>query len=119
MAHLFTLDEARSVLTEAGPSIRAFLEQRADFAELRLALQRESADAHGGVAELKALEARLDQHLSTLRDVGVQIKSIAPLLLDFPALRDDRTVLLCWLEGEEALAWYHPLELGLMGRRPL
>jgi hypothetical protein len=28
-------------------------------------------------------------------------------------------VLLCWREGEEALAWYHPEELGYLGRAPI
>ena len=28
-------------------------------------------------------------------------------------------LLLCWLEGDRALAWYHRLDLGFAGRRPL
>jgi hypothetical protein len=28
-------------------------------------------------------------------------------------------VLLCWLEGEEELAWYHHVGLGFAGRRRL
>jgi arsenite methyltransferase len=28
-------------------------------------------------------------------------------------------VLLCWLEGDPKLSWYHRLDLGFAGRRPL
>jgi len=116
---VFTIEEARAVLADAERSIAAFIELRAEFAELRWTLEHDRASASGGIAELKALEARLDTHMSPLRDHGVQIKGFAPLLLDFPATRDGRSVLLCWLEGEAELAWWHPVELGIMGRRRL
>jgi hypothetical protein len=116
---IFTLDEARAALADHQAAIARFLQRRADFAELRWALQHERSTARGGVAELKALEAHLDAELSGLRDLGVQIKGIAPLLLDFPAILDGQTILLCWLEGEPSVAWYHRVELGILGRRPL
>jgi hypothetical protein len=116
---LFTVDEARAVLAGAEGSIATFIDLRAQFAELRWKLEHDRASAAGGIAELKALEARLDTHLGPLRDRGVQVKGFAPLLLDFPATRDGHPVLLCWLEGEPELAWWHPVELGLMGRRRL
>jgi hypothetical protein len=41
------------------------------------------------------------------------------VLVDFPAVIDGHDVLLCWLEGEPDLGWYHPTELGFPGRRRL
>lgn len=116
---MFTVEEARTLLAEHRESIADFLTLRAEFAELRHTLEQEGPSARGGVPELKALEARLDLALSGLRDRGVQIKGIAPLLLDFASQRNGEHVLLCWLEGEPELVWYHPVALGLMGRRPL
>lgn len=115
----FTVDEARSLLAEIRGTLAAFVDERAAFAELRWALDHEPAAADGGMAELKAFEARLDALVATLRDHGIQVKGIAPLLLDFPATLGGRPVLLCWLEGDEVLAWYHRTELGFLGRRPL
>jgi hypothetical protein len=115
----FTVDEARALLAEIRGSLATFVAQRAAFAQLRWALDHEPASADGGMAELKALEARLDALLAALGDHGIQVKGIAPLLLDFPATLDGQSVLLCWLEGDDALAWYHRTELGFMGRRPL
>jgi hypothetical protein len=39
--------------------------------------------------------------------------------VDFPADRDGVPVLLCWLEGEAELGWYHRADLGFAGRRRL
>lgn len=33
---------------------------------------------------------------------GIDLKGLAPLLIDFPAVLDGEPVLLCWLEGESA-----------------
>jgi hypothetical protein len=40
-------------------------------------------------------------------------------LVDFPAVVDGETVFLCWRSDESELAWYHPVEEGFPGRRPL
>ena len=48
---------------------------------------------------------------------GVQVKDPREGLLDFPAKRDGRDVLLCWKVGEPTLAFWHEPEEGLAGRR--
>jgi hypothetical protein len=41
-------------------------------------------------------------------------------LIDFPAMRDGRVVLLCWQLGEgEKIEWWHEVEEGFAGRQPL
>jgi len=39
--------------------------------------------------------------------------------VDFPAQRDGEEVLLCWRLGEEEIGFWHGLEEGFSGRRPL
>ena len=73
----------------------------------------------GGTPEFKAAQARLDELISELAEDDVQLKGLAPLLLDFPSELDGVPVLLCWLEGDRELGWYHRLDLGFAGRRPL
>jgi hypothetical protein len=68
---------------------------------------------------LKAAEARLDELMTEVQLTGADLKGVAPLLVDFPADLDGVPVLLCWLEGEPELAWYHRLDLGFAGRRRL
>jgi hypothetical protein len=92
---------------------------RADLAEIAAAISSGESSPLGGVAEAKALEARLHELLGWFAAEGIQLKGWAPVLVDFPAVIDGRDVLLCWLEGEPDLGWYHATELGFPGRRRL
>lgn len=115
----FSLAEARALVPEVSDRAARIIDLRADLTEMVHTLNRGQSHELGGVAEVKALEARLDEEVTWLRDQGIQVKSIAPVLLDFPALLGGRELLLCWLEGEDDLAWYHAPEHGFMGRRRL
>jgi hypothetical protein len=114
-----TLDEARAVIANLRPHIDAFLVARADFAELRADLTSTGFSRHGALAEAKALEARMHASMDRFTDVGAQIKGYAPLLLDLPGELDGVPVLWCWLEGDAGISWYHRLDTGFAGRRPV
>jgi hypothetical protein len=73
--------------------------------ELDEQLQREAEAVAGAVEELQAL--------------GVLVKDLDRGLVDFPALRDGEEVLLCWQVGEREIAYWHGLEEGFAGRKPL
>lgn len=92
---------------------------RADMAELAADVRSSSGSELGGVAELKAMEARFNELQTWFTDKGIEMKGVAPLLIDFPASLDGVSVRLCWLEGETELGWYHRSDLGFLGRRPL
>jgi hypothetical protein len=47
----------------------------------------------------------------------IQIKDLGRGLLDFPALRGDREIFLCWQEGEADVACWHELDTGFAGRQ--
>lgn len=116
---LFELDEARALMPEVQRRASRLVVARADLAELGHALRSGRASPLGGMPELKALEAQLDELLGWFRDEQIEVKGIAPFLIDFPAILDGRSVRLCWLENETDLAWYHLSEVGFLGRRPL
>ena len=118
MDRLFTVDEARALMPEVRRRAADFITRRADLAELAAAV-REGRSDKGGLAEVKAGEAWLAESLSWFTAQGIQVKGWAPLLVDFPCVLDGEDVLLCWIEGEPELAWYHRVDLGFPGRRPL
>ena len=52
-------------------------------------------------------------------DAGVQVKGLDEGLLDFPAEHEGEEVLLCWKVGEPEVAYWHGLDEGFAGRKPL
>ena len=121
----FTVQEANELL----PSVRAKLE-RIQRLYARIAEFRESAKAaavasefgggmEGGPAYVRALY-EVGKLTTDLHDIGVQLKDYSRGLIDFPCVRDDRVVLLCWQLGEgDEIEWWHEVEAGFAGRQPL
>jgi hypothetical protein len=115
----FTVAEARALIPEVRDRAAEIVRRRADLAELTLDLRVHGASERGGIPEVKASEARLDEEIAWFAGQGIEVKSLAPFLIDFPAVLDGRSVRLCWLEGDAELGWYHRTDLGFAGRRPL
>jgi hypothetical protein len=117
---LFTLAEARTELAGLRPVLDELVVVRADVVELAAALATGGTPTPlGGLPEWKAAEARLNELMTEVQQTGAELKGLAPLLLDYPADLDGVPVLLCWLEGDAELAWYHRRDLGFAGRRRL
>jgi hypothetical protein len=117
---LFTPEQARTELAALLPVLEEIVVVRADVVELAAALAADGEQSPlGGLPEWKAAEARLNELMTEVQQTGAELKSLAPLLVDYPADLDGVPVLLCWLEGETELGWYHRLDLGFAGRRRL
>ena len=65
------------------------------------------------------LVRRLHAKLGEIHRRGAQVKDPRRGLLDFPARRSGRRVLLCWRVGEPSLRFWHELDAGYAGRRPV
>ena len=70
-------------------------------------------------AEFKEVVAQLERCIEELNALGVQVKDVDLGLLDFPSVRRGEEVLLCWHVGEEQVEWWHGLEEGYAGRKPI
>ena len=58
--------------------------------------------------------------IQALTEDGMLIKGIEEGLIDFPALRKNGDeVFLCWKSGEKEILYWHSLEGGFKGRRPI
>jgi hypothetical protein len=122
---LFTVDEANTLL----PSVRKKLE-RIQHLYGRLGDFRESAKSaaiasefgggmEGGSAYVKCLY-EVGKHTTDLHELGVHLKDYSRGLIDFPSMRDDRVVLLCWQIGDgDEIEWWHEVDAGFAGRQPL
>ena len=78
----------------------------------------ENAGSRAGTAYLEHLLA-LSNCVSTIQDTGCLVKSVEDGLVDFPHLKDGREVYLCWRYGEDDIEYWHEVEAGFAGRKPL
>jgi hypothetical protein len=115
----YTVASARALLPQLQALAYEFVQLRADTTELADAIRENRPSSLGGPAEYKAGEARVHEIIEWIVREGLEPKGLAPLLIDFHAEIDGEPVLLCWLEGEVELAWYHRPEYGFGGRRPI
>jgi hypothetical protein len=117
MDRTFTLAAAHDLMPELLAQADELIEVRASLVELQAALTEGTSSPLGGLPEAKGFQARLSELVGWFSAAGLEVKGIAPLLLDFPSELAGEPVLLCWLEGERELGWYHPLAYGFAGRR--
>ncbi|MEZ6045082.1 MAG: DUF2203 domain-containing protein [Planctomycetaceae bacterium] len=69
--------------------------------------------------ELEADIDRLDGFVEELQKLGVELKDPVKGLVDFPTYHQGREAYLCWMLGEQEVAYWHDLDAGFGGRQPL
>ncbi|MGB7191494.1 MAG: DUF2203 domain-containing protein [Acidobacteriaceae bacterium] len=128
----FTLDEAQSLLPVLESLLKRAVEARRAAGEIEEEHQELTRKVFllGGMfldvdkmrkrrAAYEAQADRMKDSLAEIDSIGVEVKDLESGLLDFPCLIDGETVLLCWKMGESRIEFWHTLESGFAGRRPL
>jgi len=59
------------------------------------------------------------QLIEELESIGVSLKGLDQGLLDFPSKRFDEDVWLCWKDGETEIKFWHDMDSGFNGRKPV
>ena len=130
-ARYFTPEEANEALSQVRPLTEELVEHRRSLLELQerqASLNARIAGNGGNVgpSELQDVQERLDEEVagiarcvSRIHELGALVKDLDQGLVDFPALREGEEVLLCWRLGEDEIGFWHGLEEGFSGRRPL
>jgi hypothetical protein len=127
----FTPKEANEALDTVRPLVEEMVARRRALRETatqRAELGRIVAGNGGGVdagdfatldEEATREAAEITGLVDRIQELGVLVKDLDRGLVDFPALRGDEEVLLCWELGEDEIAFWHGLEEGFAGRKPL
>ncbi len=120
----FTLHDANRSL----PLVRRIVSDIADAYAEYLHTQILLNESRGKVTEDEAFvienqvevaAMRLDKLIDELHAVGCELKDPQSGLIDFWAKHEGRDVLLCWKSGEEQIGFWHEVEAGFAGRRPV
>lgn len=122
---LFTVAEANDLI----PSVKKRLESirklyaRIDTYRGDARAAAEASQAGGGMeggSHYVRTLYEVGKLTTEIHEMGIQLKDYNRGLIDFPCMRDDRVVLLCWQLGEpEEIEWWHEIETGFAGRQPL
>jgi hypothetical protein len=118
---LYTVEEANAAL----PALRETLEA---MREARAVVMRNAERVRGSVAgngggkdstEYSEALALLKKETERLSAESIVLRDIETGLIDFPSEREGHEVFLCWKAGEPEVAFWHPPDTGIAGRRPL
>jgi hypothetical protein len=127
----FTPEEANSLLERVRPVAESLVAHRRAFtvAAARRARLSQRISGNGGYfdpQEPSGLDEQLEREaeavaraVDELQRLGVLVKDLDRGLVDFPALRGGEEVLLCWQVGEDEVAFWHGVDEGFAGRKPL
>jgi hypothetical protein len=122
-ARHFTLEEARAELAWVRRALAALRDARARLTdtEARQALADGSATNGGGRPGKVVGEAfvELQTGIAAFDARGIVLRDLDRGLIDFPAVRDGVEIYLCWIDGEDDIGFWHDLDAGYAGRRPL
>lgn len=127
----FTLEEANRLLPRLEALMGELVHRRQELLQKQQTLEELRAQTAGnghspdreGIGKLRkeveGLIQRLRQGIADVEALGCLIKDLDMGLVDFPTLRGRREVYLCWRLGEEEVAFWHGVEEGFSGRKPL
>ncbi|RKU18703.1 DUF2203 domain-containing protein [Candidatus Poribacteria bacterium] len=120
----FTVEEANECIPELITDISALLELKEELEKLHAELTPflEVIPSNGGGKNALLLMQTGDQFREIVERIqhrGCHLKGLDPALIDFPHMRDGKEVYLCWRYGEREIRYWHEIESGFAGRKPL
>ncbi len=113
----FTPTEARNTLPLVKKIVKDILDTTREMRLLAEELESRAADN----SELEKMAADVEGFMSELEEIGCFFKDWNFMigLVDFPAMIDGKEVYLCWKSDEDDIAYYHYMEDGFAGWKPI
>ncbi len=132
MPRYFTLADAQRLLPDVERAMREALKlynahQAADNkyqgAMRRITMLGGALVNRDEIAELRTSRdstlVDVQTAVEQIHEYGCQVKDLRIGLIDFPTLYRGQEVLLCWRFGEDGIHFWHGLEEGFRGRKPI
>jgi hypothetical protein len=119
----YTIQDASDELPWVVEELAVLREARESLTDedVRSALAAGTPGNGGGSAGKQLGEAfnRLQSGIAEFQEREIVLRDLDRGLVDFPAIREGREVYLCWVEGEDQIAFWHELDAGYAGRQEL
>lgn len=122
---LFTIEEANALLPSLIPKLHQIRDLYSRIDEMREAARAAAGASQfgggmvGGTGYVNTLY-KVGKFTTELHSDGIELKDYSRGLIDFPSMRNDRVVLLCWQIGDsDLIEWWHETDAGFAGRQRL
>ena len=125
MSEYFTIKTANEILPSVIEKFKNLKKEKNEVLKLEHKLQS-SVSTTNQLEQYVSLKQELNRAITQfydaiteLEDTGAMIKDIDQGLLDFPSKRFDEEIWLCWKEGETEIRFWHEIDSGFNGRKPV
>jgi len=121
----FTTNEANEALPGVIKKFEYALAKKNEVTKLEQQLQMSLSSTNSfeeyvtQKQKLNSAITKFYESVEILENTGVVVKSIEQGLLDFPSMRFNEEVWLCWKYGETEIKFWHEKDSGFMGRKPI
>jgi hypothetical protein len=127
-ARLFTVDEANALLPIVRPLVEEIIDSiRRLRSKSETVIRKEDLDPDAPNlmdrlredSEIARLIGQVKGLVDEIHSYGCMCKGVEQGLIDFPCMLGSEVVFLCWQMGEASVSYWHRVEDGFAGRRPL
>ena len=125
MQNYFTIKSANEILPSVIKKFQNLKKEKNEVLKLEQKLQV-SVSTTNQLDQYILLKQQLNRAIiqfygaiAELEQTGVMIKDIDQGLLDFPSKRFEEEIWLCWKEGETEIKFWHEIDSGFNGRKPI
>jgi hypothetical protein len=122
MFRYFTIKSANEALPGVIEKFNKLKKQKNEIMKAEQELQMSASSLDEYMTQKQKLNSELTkfyQLIEELEETGVSLKGLDQGLLDFPSRRFNEDVWLCWKDGETEIKFWHELDTGFNGRKPI
>ncbi|SHK20813.1 DUF2203 domain-containing protein [Thermocrinis minervae] len=118
---IFDLQQAREILPLIKAIVSEVVDKRSELylLEERLEEEQDPLEKLYIESQIRELDQDIRRGLQKIEALGGVIKGLDPILVDFLSFHENRYIWLCWKEDEEDINYWHELNEGFAGRKPV
>ena len=122
MFRYFTIKSANEALPSVIEKFNNLKKQKNEIMKAEQELQSSVSNFEEYMTQKQKLNSQMTKFYQLIEDLestGVSLKGLDQGLLDFPSKRFDEDVWLCWKDGETEIKFWHDMNSGFNGRKPI
>ena len=122
MFRYFTIKSANEALPGVIEKFNNLKKQKNEIMKAEQELQSPVSNFEEYMTRKQKLNSEMTKFYQLIEDlelIGVSLKGLDQGLLDFPSKRFDEDVWLCWKDGETEIKFWHDMDSGFNGRKPI